>query len=158
MKLKPSKVMLDYEASLRKAVKSVWQNASLKGCYFHYTQSIRRKVNSLKKLSRVIKNNNMAWTIYKMFIKLPLLPMQMIDKGLKSIFNLQKKLKLSSKFKIFNSYFLTIWVKKFSYKTFCISNERNKTNNYTESYNAKIKKFIKKNPSVYGFLGKSKFR
>ena len=154
MKILPGKVMLDYEASMRKAVRKVWKNTSLKGCYFHYTQAIRRKSNSIKALSFLIKNNPNAYKVYKMFLKLPLLPMKKINAGLRSIIKFQNTLKLTKYFKKFNIYFVNTWVKKFKSTTFCVSNERNKTNNYTESYNAKIKKFIQKNPSIYTFLGK----
>lgn len=154
MKIDPSKIMIDYEASMRKAVRVVWENASLKGCYFHFTQAIRRRVNSIKALSYLVKSDANAFKIYKMFMKLPLLPLEKIESGLQTILKFQDDLKLSKNFKSFNNYFISTWVKKFSYSSFCVSKEKNKTNNYTESYNAKIKKYIQKNPSVYSFLGK----
>lgn len=38
--LSPSAVMSDYEASLRAAIKEVYPNTDLKGCWFHYAQVI----------------------------------------------------------------------------------------------------------------------
>ena len=154
MNLYPSKIMCDYEMSMRKAAKEVWTNVQVKGCWFHYIQAIRRKIISLRHLSRFIKINQFAYSTMQMFLHLPLLPIEKIENGFNAIVEFQLFHDLSQHFDEFNKYFANTWKNKFSFSSLCISNEIHKTNNYIESYNAKIKRIIQRNPSMYNFLSK----
>ena len=44
-----SNIMTDFERGLRKALKNLYPNSNLEGCYFHYTKALLNK------------GKNMAW-------------------------------------------------------------------------------------------------
>lgn len=148
--IKPSKVMSDYEASLRKAIKKIWKNAEVLGCYFHFIQAIQRKAKSISELSSLIRDDANAFKIFRLFMRLPLLPEKYIEKGLSAIILYQNQHGMHQKFLAFNEYFRSTWMTKLrSY-----SEETMRTNNITESFNAKLKRKIKRNPSTFSFLSK----
>jgi hypothetical protein len=153
----PSKIMSDYEMSMRKAVRKVWTKSVLKGCYFHYLQAVRKRIKSSKYLTKLIQKNKLAYNVMMLFHKLPLLPFNHINNGYEAIIQYQKFNGLLNSFENFNNYFSKTWKNKFSFSTLCISKEKHKTNNFLESFNSKVKKIISKNPSIYTFLSKYNF-
>jgi len=50
--LNPKSFMVDFEVAMRKAIEKVFPEATVKGCFFHLTQSLTRKVASLGLKSR----------------------------------------------------------------------------------------------------------
>ena len=149
--------MCDYELSLRNAAKQVWNGAAVKGCWFHYVQAIRRRIVATKSLSILIQKNKFAFNVMQMFFKLPLLPLKYMEKGYYSIMEYQKAHNLFEQFSFFNKYFTKTWKNKYSFSSLSVSNEVHRTNNFIESYNAKIKKIIFRNPSIYSFLSKKHY-
>lgn len=154
LKIEATKIICDYEFPLRNAAKRVWSNVKIIGCWFHYVQAIRRKMLGIKSLSTLIKKNKLALNVMQMFFKLPLLPLKHMEKGYLYIIGYQKVHKIQKEFRVFNKYFHSTWVNKFSFSAISVSDEIHRTNNFVESYNSKIKKVIMKNPSIYSFLSK----
>ena len=54
--LVPTTFTTDFEKDLRNAIKKVFPETRLKGCWFHFCQAIRRKAMQLQELSVVLKN------------------------------------------------------------------------------------------------------
>ena len=127
--IEPHRVMCDYEKALRNAVKFTWNQSSLLGCWFHYCQCLRRKFQSINGMYSLVSTNSKAKKIFQMFLKLPLLPKQSIEKGFDFIIQYQHQHKLSEKFLTFNAYFKTIWLNRYS-KSFSVFYDRNRTNYY----------------------------
>lgn len=145
----PHRVMSDYERGMRTAISKVWNNAILSGCHFHYKQAIRRKLISYG-LKKIIETNIHARNTLKFFMALPLLPQNQIMKGFEEIIDYQRKHSLTRKLISFNKYFVKTWLKNL--KSYKLKDHR--TNNYAESFNAKLKRKIQKNPSTFMFLSK----
>lgn len=43
----PTIVMSDYEEALRRAIRAVWPETEIKGCWFHYARAVYRKSRQL---------------------------------------------------------------------------------------------------------------
>ncbi|CRK93929.1 CLUMA_CG007456, isoform A [Clunio marinus] len=107
----PSKVMADYEASIRNAVENIWPEARMIGCWFHFCQAIRRNAkDKLGPLYSAQSNLNEAQISTKrligMYQQLPLLPRERIENGVMEIIALQKRYRLHRAFK-FNTFLKT---------------------------------------------------
>lgn len=87
-----------------------------------------------------------------MFVRLSLLDPQQADAGIKVIFEYQSKNHLMEIFDQFNKYFIAYWMKSVGPNGFCVGNLKHRTNNSVESFNAKLKRKLQKNPSAYSFL------
>lgn len=59
-------VVCDFEISLHEAVKSAWPNVAICGCYFHFTQSVSRKVAALGLKSAYQKDCNVQDIVQKL--------------------------------------------------------------------------------------------
>jgi MULE transposase domain len=148
----PANVMLDFERASRKAAASVWPHATIRGCFFHYKQSIRRKTKKIEILAQTLQTSSKARQVVQMFQNLPLLPLEKIPNGLKAIYGHQREHNLEEKFVEFNTYFDSYWMKTVGAEGFCVSDLNHRTNNFTEAYNSKVKRSIFRNPSLYVFL------
>lgn len=79
-RLKPSEIITDFEGGLRKALKIVYPNIILRGCWFHYCQAIRKKCRKLG-LQSFFESNIEAHNIYHQLLILPLLPPENFSEG-----------------------------------------------------------------------------
>ena len=149
-KITPRRFMCDYEASLRIAAKTTWNNCEILGCWFHYTQAITRKMKSIHELALLRNNNYAAMICFKLFMNLPLLPQNKIQEGFEEIISFQEENNFKDTFEIFNNYFVQNWLSSLT----SYENIIHRTNNVNESFNAKIKRKIGRRPSTFKFLGK----
>ena len=69
--------MSDWEKGSRNAIKRQFEGIDLRGCYFHFTQSIWRKIHKLG-LSNIYHINGDFRTLIRAFMSLPFLPMDQI--------------------------------------------------------------------------------
>ena len=144
--------MCDFEIPLRKAIFEIWPESSVKGCYYHFTQALKRKKDSLSHLASMIKTTEEANKIYQLFRRLAFKPKEDIEEEYTFILEYQKQLNLEQDFHAFNDYILKHWIQKAHIKDFCIGEEPDRTNNFAENFNSKLKRFIPKNPSFNVFL------
>lgn len=101
---KPEKVHVDFEIAPTNALKSIFPNITIRGCFFHFKQSICRKDKEL----------NLKGNIYRKIVNLcsvlPLLPSDKIEEGY--IYIKLKSLMLENrKFDIFMGYMEIIFLK-----------------------------------------------
>ena len=76
--LTPTTVMMDYETAAWQAVRSVFNGASVRGCFFHYTQCIWRNVQS----SGLVVDFKDDQTMRKLVLRaaaLPLVPPESVE-------------------------------------------------------------------------------
>lgn len=149
--LNPKKSMSDFEAGMRNAIKETWEDCVLLGCDFHFKQALRRKMSSISGLKGHISRNIYAANVLKLFMSLPFLPQKFIAQGFSEIVLYQRRHHQSHKFLKFNKYFVRTWLH--SIRSYKIDDHR--TNNIPESFNAKLKRHIHRNPSSYAFLSMS---
>lgn len=64
--------MTDFELGLRNAMRTVYgEKCQINGCYFHFTQAVRRKCRKIKNFFRTICNNPQMYEMYHMVLALP---------------------------------------------------------------------------------------
>lgn len=73
--------MTDFEKPARNAIKAVWHQAQLKGCYVHFCRALTRKSNS-GELGVAIRNGGDAKNTFKMYQRLAYLPRRRLHEGL----------------------------------------------------------------------------
>lgn len=80
-KLEPDEFITDFECGMRSAINKCYPNAVLRGCWFHYCQSIRKNMLRFG-LYSLLKTNYRARFIKKAIMSLPLLPADKFQEGL----------------------------------------------------------------------------
>lgn len=108
--MEPSAFMTDFEGGLRKALRKCFICAKLHTCWYHYTAAVRKRFRRLQ-MTKLIKNNADARTIYKKLLSLPLLPPDDIVKGYELIKEEAKKKLLKKQFEKIFLYFQRFWLK-----------------------------------------------
>merc|ERR1711874_863820 len=146
------RIMADFEIALWQAVKEVRNNGNfrkdltLKGCYFHLTQAIFRKViqNNLQPAYYNKKGSNVRLYV-KRLMSLCLLPPNTIPDTFKLIF---KKVKASKKKSLINlfTYFEKTWLTNTNWSITEISQWRShiRTNNDAECFHMKLMGVVQK--------------
>lgn len=114
IQLKPERIHSDYEAALLKALRIVYPSSNLVGCWFHYSQAIRRKLgrNKGRNFFANLKEDKSAYKIYKKLLDLPLLPAKNIPEGFSIIQKEISEKKLDKWFKHIYAYFRRYWIPK----------------------------------------------
>lgn len=148
--IQPSIVMMDFEKASRNAAKLIWKTASIRGCWFHFCQALRRKAMKIPKLARKLQKDKITKVIVHMFMALALLPLSSIREGLIQIIRFQKKKKLYQSFFSFNRYFMRFWMH--NPENFCVHDLPRRTTNYVEGMNSMLKRDIRQHPNIYSFL------
>lgn len=108
-KLRPAAFITDFEAAMRKAIRRCYRKAILRGCWYHYSAAIRKKMVKLHLLG-LIKHSDKARTIKVMMQGLPLLPPGSFMDGYRHVKHLAHEWKLFTKFKKFFSYYERFWI------------------------------------------------
>lgn len=66
-------IMTDFESAMRNALRALLPTVPITGCWFHYSQALRRRASSLKDFVQWINCNKSAGTTFRRFFYLPLL-------------------------------------------------------------------------------------
>lgn len=109
-KMSPSSFMTDFELGMRKAIRDVYPNAILNGCWYHYCAAIRKKLVELGLYKQIKDTESNVRVIYRMILSLPLLPSEMFIDGCKFIRAEAQTLGLQNIFKSFFAYFQRYWI------------------------------------------------
>lgn len=102
--------MADFEAGLRKAIMRYFPGVSIRGCWYHYSAAIRRRLMNLH-MHRVITDDPVGWMIWRMFLSIPLLPQERILDGFNFIKKVARENHIFQEFKKFFRYFNDFWIK-----------------------------------------------
>ena len=143
----------DYEFPMRSAARQVWEGIRMPGCTFHFRQCIRRKYNELifpKPTFPAYKARHKF--ILRMLMNLPFLPSSLIDEGFFTILEAQKARRLLTWFNPINKYFYDLWIKRVGAENFSMHRRDHRTNNFNESFNARMNKLLPMHPNIYSFL------
>lgn len=109
LKLKPAEFITDFEAAMRKAIRRRYRKAVLRGCWYHYSAAIRKKMVKLNLLG-LMKHSLAARTIKVMMQGLPLLPSEFFMQGYRHVKFLAREWNIFARFKKFFAYFDNFWV------------------------------------------------
>lgn len=110
--------MFDFEAGLRKALKEVYPNVILRGCWFHYRKCLLKRIKNLgissywnkKRRNKDPERASKTKRIYRIVSNLPLLPANHFSAGYQYAKRIASKFKLDKTFEIFFQYFQSTWV------------------------------------------------
>lgn len=122
------------------------------GCYFHFCQALRRRASQTPSLSIHIKGNSIENQVLKTLMRLALLPLERIEKGLEEVELLAIREGVGEKFVPFFGYFRDTWMRRYSPSDWCVANRPRRTNCNLEGYNNTIKQEIPLNPGPWVFL------
>lgn len=85
--LQPTTFMTDYESAMRNAIRRVYSigvdRIPIKGCWFHFTQAVRRRSRGIADMSAGLRDNKRANETFNKFLVLPLVPRDRILEAFK---------------------------------------------------------------------------
>lgn len=149
-KFNPVSVTTDFEKALRNALRSVYPNTQLIGCWFHYAQALRRKVKKIAGFAKFLKETPGAKKLYQKFVNLPLIRSDKISLAV-ALFKKEASV-YGSRFTTFINYFEDEWMKKVGPDLFCVFLEKHRTNNLMESFNSIIKRKVPHSGCFFRFI------
>lgn len=143
-------IISDFETGLIAAVRVIFPNVVHRGCYFHYSQAIYRKIAE-DGYSIRYKNDPEFKTRCRMLIALGMVPAQLKQQYLQL---LQQAFAGDADFSMFIlRYFLPTWFNRFPTSMWDWYQVEVRTNNNVESWHAKINKHIAKpHLGIYRFM------
>lgn len=141
----PSKILLDYEKAAMNALRKVFPDTTLKGCFYHFCRSLFKKSKELGIKSRVQRRHVARCA------GLARLPLKYITAGYNYIMKKTPKNKEIAKF---NDYFNRFWIKDVQFiKTWCCQGEEIRNTNHLEGWHSRINRFVgQKRPSIAKIL------
>lgn len=129
-----AKVMTDYEAATRKALKKNYPNARIAGCFFHYVQAM---VKSTKRFG--LRSDERFTDAIQKLSHLALLPNDFVLKGFESIDTALKNIG-SKRWERFRKY----WLKQWGPANISVYGLVDRTNNFSESNNHSLNSLLMK--------------
>lgn len=78
IEVKPAIIMMDFEMAAKRGVRIVFPDVVVKGCYFHYSQCVWRKVQACG-LATEFRDNDAFRTLARRAGVLPLVPMPLVE-------------------------------------------------------------------------------
>ena len=145
----PNTIMTDFEGALRNSLNQAFNTSSILGCWFHFTQAVRRKMQSLG-LANVIEDEEGAHYLIKKVMCLPLLPAESIPDGLNQIMEENESLTLYPLFGYINRF----WLRQIGAEQLSLYNRPFRTNNAIESFHSRLKRIMGVHPNIYIFVQK----
>lgn len=152
----PSNAMADFEEASGAAIREIFGNVVLNGCWFHFAQAVMKRVQKLG-LKVVYGNNKAVTDIVHCIFGLPLLPATEINLAVQDIRGtIPNNSTESQQLQQLVAYVQRQWIDRQSVGPDRLSVHDNKyrTNNVLESYHADLRRRIKvAHPNFFGFLG-----
>ena len=141
----PTHISMDFEMTAISAIKDLFPEVKIVGCYFHYIRSLWRKAKQLGVVKSKLGANHV-----KLCMALSHLPSDLLEDGWLYVMAESPK---SNEVTQFNDYFVKTWLEHDVFSnTWNTFNESDRTNNMVESWNARIKKTITEKPNIAQFL------
>lgn len=156
-----TRFQVDFEKATMQAIKHLFQHAQISGCFFHFTQCIWRKVQTLGLSSEYNDGNPMqVMTMVRRLAALPLLPHDDIDLAFESAKQLVDEVDdqhIATRMTLLASYVYNTWIKDdalYSREIWSRYNvEGPRTNNHLEGYHSGLRKAVgKEHPNLFPFL------
>ncbi|KAL0868257.1 hypothetical protein ABMA27_007788 [Loxostege sticticalis] len=149
LKINITNFKCDYELGIMNAVKTVYPDAQITGCYFHYQKAIWKKAKELN-----LTNRKETRQIIRKIAILPLLPAENIPEGCQKLTEIIENESLLPLFETFLKYFAKQWYPRMNPSLLSCSGQRHRTTNALEGWHHRINVKIPKRPSLFLFLQK----
>lgn len=152
-----SHCMTDFETALMKSCESVFQ-VPVKGCWFHYSQAVFKKVQKLGLLHRFRNIEGNASDFKKLihcYMALPLLPADAIEEAMRELSTKVIPLPPAEQRQLqqFRRYVASFWIQKVTPQRLSVFGLKRRSNNSVESFNATLKRKIQKaHPNIFLFI------
>lgn len=142
--------MSDYERALRNALRNNFPGIPIRGCWFHFTQAVRRKASQIPGFFDEIWRSEAKKQFFHKILALPLIR----ENEISSAFALLKDevLNFENPCKLFLKYFERQWLRREGPSNICVYWELNRTNNLSESYNSYLNKKMNFHASLFDFV------
>lgn len=151
--LNPKRLVSDYEFAMRDAAVEVWPDIDTSGCVFHYRQAIRRNyMSKVKEKPTDVFTRSQHFKIKLMFYNLQFLPSGKIMRGCRRILAKQREYNLDREFLEMNEYFERFWLNRVTPERFSMYRVTHRTDNFNESMNAKMGRYLYKHPTYSIFF------
>ncbi|CAF0897485.1 unnamed protein product [Rotaria sordida] len=148
MKFKPDRIISDFESGIVSTIKKELPNTIHQGCLFHLYQRLTKKMKKFN-LWSYYKNNDALHLFIKKVMAIVLLKPTLIDNAYELLANQYLKLKQLKQFRVqlrkFMLYFHQQWMKLENRTMISFYEVDFKTNNWSESYNAVLKRRTQQN-------------
>ncbi|XP_044597266.1 uncharacterized protein LOC123273860 [Cotesia glomerata] len=128
-------VTTDFEVGLRSVFRTLYPNAVLKGCYFHFVQALMKKAKK-KGLLDVLNDWDDGKDFFRKIITLALLPSHQIILAFNWLLTVYSAFQPA--FYQFLQYFQSYWLETIKPENFSVFGCLEKTNNYVESNNRRL--------------------
>ena len=152
--LSPKFAMSDWEKAARNAIKTCFDNITLRGCMFLFNQRIIDHIKT-HKLGRLYKNNADFRQFIRAILALPLLPAEEIEPTYNQLNLLPLHVSPAQTLRIdvLKMYLMRNWIRKTSPNELSVYMSEVTTNNGAESYHKKNKAYIKTpHPRIWSFI------
>lgn len=140
----PNAIRIDFEEATINALREM--QIDVKGCYFHFTKSLKRKA---KQLNLNMPKVRLHRRIIQLCCVLPHLPENLINAGWEYV---QTQFPNNPVVNKFRKYFSNHWMKPNMVKMWSVFSDRYRTTNSVEGWNHKINALLNKNPNVLQVL------
>lgn len=144
----PSKMTTDYEKAAMNAIKVIFPNVTIGGCYFHFSQALCKKAKKLNVFKEPSHKRHIA-----LCAALSLVPLEEVDNGW--LYIMEDCPTENKNVCDFNDYFINTWLKDEHLRSrwnFC--GQIHRTTNNVEGWHSKINKYLngKTKPNILKFL------
>lgn len=144
-------IIIDFEAAMRTALKTVVPELPVLGCLFHHIQALQRMLKSMPKLYEVVRTNEEAKLIFRKFQCLAFLPVEMIRIGFTYLLREALNVHKFSDFAPFIQYYKNQWLERVTPVHYSVFNQRIRTTGSAEAFNGKINKSFRTHPAFFVF-------
>ena len=150
----------DYEDNIRNSFAVYFPKTQIKGCQFHFSQALWKRVNKANLRSEYSKKKNAAFANFiRACVGISFVPLNQLDNALNVLRRMGRELK-EQKFRDFSKnlvdYLNTFWLNgRYSRESWNHFVHRGaSTNNANEGYNSRLnnKKTLNKHPNPYQFI------
>ena len=145
-RMQVERFIVDYERAIWNALRAVWVDATVRGCWFHFTQCIYRKAHGLG-LSKELLDGGKTWKMVRRLMLLPLIDHNNIEpvfRKLKQHYKTSINDPEHDGVKKLFAYYEAQWIvggaKVFEPKDYSCYKQQIRTTNIAENWNGNIQK------------------
>ena len=153
---RPNLVIIDFEAAIARSLRYVLRGVTIKGCYFHYCQALRRRYQRLGLTNYVYTPGTVRTVIYRLMC-LPFVPVEDVVRVFEVIENPNGWDVLydgvHGMLVSYLRYFRRTWIESaMGLERWNVWSTDTRTNNAIEAYNGTLNKHCAPHPNVFHIL------